>query len=181
MVPDVDERLPGRGLWVTADRERIAEAVTKRLFARAARRAVVVDLDLVDQVRDQLARRCVEGLALARRAGLAVVGQTKVRAALQTGVPGVLVEAVDGAPEGRARIRALAGDRGVVSVLTAAELAGVFGREHAVHAFVRADGRGPGLTDRLSRDGARLAGLRRNGAAPRLEKPAGTCMQGEAR
>ena len=98
VVPDVDERLPGRGLWVTADRECIAEAVAKRLFARAARQSVTVDAGLVDRVQDQLLRRCVEGLALARRAGLAVVGQAKVRAALESGVAGVLVEAVDAAP-----------------------------------------------------------------------------------
>jgi len=160
VVPDVDERLPGRGIWVTADRERIAEAVAKRLFARAARKPVTADADLVDRVRDQLVRRCIEALALARRAGLAVVGQTKVRAALVAGEPGVLVEAIDGAPDGRARLRALAGDRPVVSALTAAELAGVFGRDHAVHAFVRAAGSGAGLADRLIRDGARLTGVR---------------------
>ena len=37
VVPDVEAKLPGRGLWVSADRTIIAQAVAKRLFARAAK------------------------------------------------------------------------------------------------------------------------------------------------
>lgn len=156
--------------------------MTKRLFARAAKRSVSVDPALTDRVEALLARRCVETLSLARRAGGAVAGQTKVRQALEAGRPGVLVEAGDGAEDGRARLRALAGTRPVVSCLVSAEIAGAFGREHAVHAFVESAGARAGLADRLLREAARLEGVRSEKAAsnegPGLENRAGTCIQG---
>ena len=67
IVPDIDERLPGRGLWVSADRGTLDQAVAKRLFARAAKRSVTVDPTLTDRVEGLLTRRCVETLSLARR------------------------------------------------------------------------------------------------------------------
>jgi len=181
----VDERLPGRGLWVSADRAVLEQAVAKRLFGRAAKRSVTVDPELIGRVEALLTRRCVETLALARRAGGAVAGQTKVRQALEAGRPGVLVEAADGAEDGRARLRALAAARTVVSCLVSAEIAEAFGREHAVHAFVDSAGSRAGLADRLIRDAARLEGVRREKAAtsegPGLENRAGTCIQGATR
>ena len=182
IVPDIDERLPGRGLWISADRATLDQAVAKRLFARAAKRSVTVDPTLTDRVEGLLTRRCVETLSLARRAGGAVAGQTKVRQALEAGRAGVLVEAGDGAEDGRARLRALAGTRSVVSCLLAAEIAEAFGRDHVVHAFVESAGPRAGLADRMLRDAARLEGLRLEKAAsdvgPGLENPAGTCIQG---
>jgi len=177
VVPDIDERLPGRGLWVSADRAILGRAVDKRLFGRAAGRSVQVDPGLVERVEMLLVRRGLDLLAMARRSGAAVAGQTKVRLALEAGRPGVLLEASDGAADGRARLRALAGDRPVVSVLTAAELAGAFGREHTVHAFVDSGGPRGGLADRLLREAHRIAGFRGLGSEPRLENFAGACIQ----
>lgn len=181
IVPDVDERLPGRGIWVTADRAVLQRAVDKRLFGRGAGRAVQVDPGLADRVEWLLARRCLDLLALARRAGAAVAGLAKVRQALEAGRPGLLLEASDGAEDGRARLRALAGGaeggRPIVAALTAAELAGAFGREHMVHGFVDSGGPGGGLADRLRRDADRLAGFRSSTPEPRLENPAGACIE----
>ncbi len=95
-------RLPGRGLWLTPRRDIVDSAVAKRLFARAARRPVVVPAGLADRVEALLARRCVDLIGLARRAGQAVAGFAKVEAALDKGEAAVLVEAADGAA-GRAR------------------------------------------------------------------------------
>ncbi len=174
----MDERLPGRGLWVAADRQTLRQAVEKRMFARAARQSVTVDPDLVERVEGLLARRCVEALSLARRSGAAVSGHTKVRQALEAKRRGVLVEASDGAEDGRARLRALATGRPVVSCLSSGEIAAAFGRDHAVHAFVDSAGPGGGLAARLETDGARLAGLRGEREAPGLENRAGMCIQG---
>ncbi|MEJ5234027.1 MAG: DUF448 domain-containing protein, partial [Geminicoccaceae bacterium] len=50
VVPDVDERLPGRGLWVAADRSALVEAVRRNLFAKAAGAAARPPADLVERV-----------------------------------------------------------------------------------------------------------------------------------
>jgi predicted RNA-binding protein YlxR (DUF448 family) len=157
IVPDVAGRLPGRGLWLTARRDIVATAVAKRLFARAARAPVGVDDDLADRVEALLAQRCCEVLGLARRAGQAVAGFTKVRQALERREAAVLAAAVDGAADGRGKLAALAPALPVVDPLTSAELGAAFGRDHVVHAALK-----PGrLAETLLVEAARLAGFRR--------------------
>jgi predicted RNA-binding protein YlxR (DUF448 family) len=157
VVPDIDARLPGRGLWLTPRRDIVDRAVAKRLFARAARRAVSALPDLADRTEILLARRCVDSLGLARRAGLSVAGFDRVAEMLRGGRAALLLGALDGAESGRQKLAALG--RGAVPaacVLTAAELGAAFGREHIVHAAIAG---GP-LCRRVQRDLARLAGLR---------------------
>src|SRR6185312_15902132 len=107
IVPDVAGRLPGRGLWLTARRDIVADAVAKRLFGRAAR-PVRVDDALPDRVETLLAARCGELIGLARRAGEAAMGFVKVERMLSAGVAGLLMGAADGARDGRGKLRALA-------------------------------------------------------------------------
>lgn len=181
IVPDVEERLPGRGLWLTAERGIVDRAVDQRVFGRAARQTVRVEDGLADRVEARLAARCIELLSLARRAGAAVAGATKVRLALEAGRPGVLVEARDGSPDTCRRLRALAGDRRVADGMTSVEIGRAFGRDHAVHAFVEATDRAGGLTVSLLRESGRLTGFRGPVGAPSLENKAGPCIQGAAR
>ena len=156
LVPDLAGRLPGRGLWLTARRDIMEEAVAKRLFARAAKGPVVVEPGLEDRVEGLLVRRCMELLGLARRAGLAVAGFVKVKAVLAAGEAGVLVAATDGAEDGRGKLAALVPNAVLVACLDASELAAAFGREHAVHAALK-----PGkLADLFVVEARRLAGFR---------------------
>jgi len=109
VVPDVDERLPGRGLWLSPGRDMVEMAASRRAFARAARRAVIVPADLADRVEALLVRRCLNILSLARRGGQVVTGFEKVRARLRDGTVGVVLSASDGAIDGRTKVVALAG------------------------------------------------------------------------
>jgi len=157
VVPDVAGKLPGRGLWLTARRDIVAVAVTRRLFARAARQPVIVVDDLADRVEALLAERCRDRIGFARRAGQAVMGFAKVEAALAQGKAAVLVAAADGAADGRQKLRALAPELPLVEQLSGAELGAAFGREHVVHAAL-APGR---IARELVADAARLAGFRK--------------------
>jgi uncharacterized protein len=156
IVPDVDGRLPGRGLWLTAARDIVKTAVAKRLFARAAKQDVVVEDGLDDRVEALLVRRSIERLGLARRAGQAVAGFTQVEKAVRAGGVAALVEAVDGAADGRGKLRRLARDLPVADRLTAAELGQAFARESVVHAALL---RGR-LAEAFVAEQARLAGFR---------------------
>jgi predicted RNA-binding protein YlxR (DUF448 family) len=170
IVPDVAGRLPGRGLWLSPSRNVVKTACDKKAFARAARRAVETPDNLDDLAERLLARRLQEGLALARRAGVAVAGHEKVRAVLRSGPVGVLFAAADAGTDGQARRRALldghaAGTPALIACLSGSELGVAFGRDRAVHVAVR-----PGkLAERLVADAARLAGFRAAvPAAPRV-------------
>lgn len=165
LVPDLAERLPGRGLWLTARRDIVRRACTENLFSKAARRHVSVPADLSDRLADLLDRRCLDLIGLARRAGEAVAGFEKVRAAEKSGKVALLIEASDGAADGRDKLeRALPGAE-TLSLWTAAELGAPFGRDRVVHAAVLAGG----LADRLVREAARLRGMRNEGAGDGAE------------
>jgi len=92
VVPDFDERLPGRGVWLTAERGVIEKALAGQTFARAFRRLVKPAPGLLQSLEAGMLRRCVESLGLARRAGMVVSGFEQVAEHLRTGgMPLVLV------------------------------------------------------------------------------------------
>ena len=161
VVPDVDERLPGRGFWLSADRDMINRACEKNLFARAARASVRVPSGFDDRIEDLLLRRCQNLIGLARRAGQAVFGFERVRHWLADGRAAVLLEAVDGAPGSAKKLGACGGRVRRITVLRSDELGAAAGRERAVHGAISAGS----LADRLCRDAARLGGFRKAASA----------------
>jgi predicted RNA-binding protein YlxR (DUF448 family) len=156
VVPDVEGRLPGRGLYVSADRAAIDRAARKGLFARAAKAPVTVPAGLADLVEALLARRVVELVSLARKAGMAVSGLGRTKDWLMDGTAAVLLQASDGSPREKARLRPPAGPDSHIGCLTAGELGLSFGRDRAIHGALAAGG----LTTRIVGEAARLAGLR---------------------
>jgi predicted RNA-binding protein YlxR (DUF448 family)/ribosomal protein L30E len=154
--PDVDARLPGRGMWLSADRNVLSKAVAGNLFARAARAPARVAPDLVEQVERLLARRALATLGLARRAGQVALGFDQVRPWLRSGAAAVLVAARDGAADGRRKLRRLAPELPLVVAFSSAELGSALGRESVVHVAVAPGG----LAQRLLQDVERLAGFR---------------------
>jgi predicted RNA-binding protein YlxR (DUF448 family) len=151
---DVGATLPGRGLWLSAAADVVEMSLKRGVFSRAAKQQVVVPPDLQDRVEAALRARIFESCGLARRSGGAIAGFEKAREWLVNGKAGLVVQAVDGSVEERARF---VGGRDifVVSVLTAEELGKIFGREQAVHVVI-ATGR---LADKIKNDASRLAGV----------------------
>ncbi|MCB1883828.1 MAG: RNA-binding protein [Geminicoccaceae bacterium] len=167
VFPDLAERLPGRGVWVEASRAAFDEAGRKGLFAKAAKRPVRVPAGLADTVEGLLARRCLDILGLARRAGCLVAGFDQVADALRGGQKGVLVSAADAAPDGVRRLsglhQGLHGDGGPHLVAFGrGELGRAIGRDEAVHLLLF-EGK---LARRLMDEAARLKGFRAVGPAP---------------
>lgn len=156
VVPDVLEKLPGRGIWVAAEREALATAVKKGLFSRGAKLAVTVPETLVQDVEALLVRRLIDGISMARKAGRAVAGYEKVRDWLGREEVRILFQAIDGSERGKSKLHAPGGRGSYFEVLTASELGLSFGRERVIHAAL---GFG-GLTERIREDAIRLSGVR---------------------
>lgn len=169
VVPDLAEKLPGRGIWVTAGRAEIEKAAKKGLFARAARAPVKALPDLADQVEAGLAQRVVELVSLARKAGLAVAGFERVKDWLAAGRARVLLQASDGSARGKGKLWTPEGGRWF-GCLTASELGLSFGRASVIHGALAPGG----LTDRVIRDASRLNGLRGQGGNLAAERDSGT-------
>ncbi|MGY9004586.1 MAG: RNA-binding protein [Alphaproteobacteria bacterium] len=170
VVVDLDERLPGRGLWIMARHDVLAEAASGRHFSRVLGAPVEISPDLTEQVESGLVSRVGSLIGMARRAGRAMAGFEKVRGALKSGEVRILLAASDGAADGRAKLRALAGDTPIAVALDASELGKIFGRDGTVHGAIT-DVR---LAKRIRRESARLAGLR-----PGLETELGTELRPE--
>ena len=156
IVPDILEKLPGRGIWVSAERSALETATKKGLFARSAKQAVNVPETLVDDVEALLAKRLIDGISMARKAGRAVAGYEKVKDWLGREDVRILFQALDGSERGKSKLHAPGGRGSFFEVLSASELGLSFGRERVIHAAL---GFG-GLTERIREDAIRLSGVR---------------------
>jgi predicted RNA-binding protein YlxR (DUF448 family)/ribosomal protein L30E len=158
LVPDLAGRLPGRGYWLSADRRAVDGAVARNLFAKAARGRVTADPALADRLEGLLAERCLELVGLARRAGELVAGFDQVVAALRGGQAVLVLQARDGAADGRRKIASAAAARGgggdgvpVVEAFGREELGRAIGRPEVVHVALASGGVGRRLQVELDR------------------------------
>src|SRR5258708_3240659 len=62
VVPDLDGKLPGRGVYVAPERALVDRAVARGLFAKAVHARVKAGADLADQVAAGLVRRMIEAI-----------------------------------------------------------------------------------------------------------------------
>ena len=155
VVQDILGKLPGRGIYVTADRA-ILEQARKGQFSRSAKQAVTVPDGLLDEVERQIARRTVDLIALTRKAGRAVCGFEKVKGWLAGGERvRVLVQASDGSERGKTKLWTPEGAR-YFGCLTSAELGLAFGRQSVIHGALATGG----LSDRVVEEATKLRGLR---------------------
>ncbi|MDC0737694.1 RNA-binding protein [Cognatishimia sp. SS12] len=165
VYPDILGKLPGRGMWVAADRKAIETAAKKGLFARAAKQQVKVPDGLVDEVEKQLARRVVDLISLARKSGDAITGYEKVKDWLSKEVAEVLIQAVDGSGRGKTKL-STPHYGSYIGWLTADELGLAFGRQNVIHGALASGG----LTQRVVEEAQRLKGIREIAAAGAVGK-----------
>lgn len=155
LTPDLAEKLPGRGLWLTAGKGAAETAEKKKLFAKAARRAVTVPEGLAATLERLLVKRCQDTIRLAKRSGQLTVGHDRVLEAIDRGGVGIVGIATDAGGERRGIERAASQLKKLFS-LDAAEIGAAAGKERVSFLTV---GRG-GLASALARDSKRLSGFR---------------------
>jgi len=158
VIPDLKRKLPGRGLWVSASRRTIAEAVRRHQFSKGFKRDVRVAPTLPSDTESLLVRSAAEALAMAAKAGQVVSGFGKVEDLLEAGKACALIHASNGAADGIRKLDAIAGQRSrnigesrdfpIVTVLTSEELDLALGRSNVIHAALLA---GPAGKTFLSR------------------------------
>jgi hypothetical protein len=160
VIPDLARKLPGRGLWVAADRAAVETAARKGGFSRAAKAKLAAPAGLADQVERLLSRRVLDGLGLAKRSGELMSGFDKVAAAIETGKAAWSIEAVDGAADGRRKLlqaaRRSGRAPGRLGIYTSGELSLALGLGNVIHLAFLA-GRG---AERWTIDVERLSGFR---------------------
>ena len=111
VIPDLKRKLPGRGLWVSASRQTVAEAVRRHQFSKGFKREVRVSPTLAADTEALLVRSAIDALAMAAKAGQVISGFGKVEDALtsrqtRTSVE-ALIHASDGAADGIRKLDAV--------------------------------------------------------------------------
>lgn len=162
IYPDLARKLPGRGIWITADRASISAAIKSRAFARSLKCKVEVPENLADLVERQLTQRAIEAMALANKAGLVVCGFDKVSTRLDRERIAVVAHGSEAARDGRDKLdrkfKAIAAERGfqpiIIDILTIDEMSLAMGRPNVVHAALTPGGaaaRFAGEAEKLAR------------------------------
>jgi predicted RNA-binding protein YlxR (DUF448 family) len=143
-VADIKSKLPGRGLWVTATRDALLEAIKRKAFARGFKRDVRLPPDLVDRTERLLERAVLDALAMAGKAGLVATGFGKTEAALDREDVIGLLHAAGAASDGTRKLDAASRRRRsdirpiVIGFLKAAQLDLALNRPNVVHAALLA-------------------------------------------
>ncbi|MFT3732789.1 MAG: RNA-binding protein [Hyphomicrobium sp.] len=176
VVPDLDRRLPGRGVWIGCDRNLVEKAVRTQAFSKSLKTKAEAPPDLADRVDALIVKRVAGALSLANKAGLAIAGFEKVFSALDKGPVRAIVHGADAAADGCSKIdrkyKAIQADRGqraaIVNVLTIEQMSLSIGRGSVVHAALIPGG----LSDRFLEEAERLCRYRRStieAAAPETD------------
>jgi uncharacterized protein len=143
-VADVKNKLPGRGIWITATRPALEDAIKRKVFARGFKRDVRLPADLVLRTELSLERAALDALAITGKAGAVLSGFTKAETALEKGEVAALLHAAEASADGKRKLEA-AGRRGqpdcplpIITFFTAAQLDLALHRPNVVHAAVLA-------------------------------------------
>jgi len=104
VVPDIKGNLPGRGVWVAAEKKVVAEAVKRHAFQRAFRKPVTVSETLPLDVEQLFKRSVLDRLSICNKAGLVVTGFQKVDDALKRREIVVLLHADNAAADGKDKL-----------------------------------------------------------------------------
>jgi predicted RNA-binding protein YlxR (DUF448 family) len=143
-VADIKSKLPGRGLWVTATRDAVLEAIKRKAFARGFKREVRVPSDLADRTERLLERAVLDALAMAGKAGLVATGFGKTEAALEREDVIGLLHAAAASADGTRKLAAASRRHRpeappvVIGFLSAAQLDLALNRTNVVHAALLA-------------------------------------------
>lgn len=146
VTPDIQGKLPGRGVWVSSDRKSLEKVIALKSFARGFKGKAKIEGDLVDLTERLLARRVLGLITMARKAGVIALGNDQVQSMAREAAIAFRIEASDGSKDGRSKIRTLAKamnreqdlpDPIVIGCFTADEIGQALARESIVHAAIK--------------------------------------------
>lgn len=155
VTPDLKATLPGRGVWVSASRSVLQQAMKRKQFNRAFAKKLIVDSNL-DQLVDQLLEKAALGrLKMANKAGQAVYGFAKVMDALEKRRIISLIHAYEASPDEAGKLDykfrtnleqsgnlGVTGGKNPFNCFKTEELSLAFGAANVIHAGLKDGGAG---------------------------------------
>lgn len=105
VVPDLREKLPGRGVWITNRKSIVEKAVERNLFSAAFKSKVEVASSISQNIEKLQLAEIANGLSIARKAGLAISGFSKVDGLARRGDIKLVFHGSDGTVDGLNKIK----------------------------------------------------------------------------
>ena len=179
VVPDIEEKLPGKGMWVTSCYETISKTVEKRSFEKSTHQKVLISSGFLENIERKLVDRAVSAVGLARRAGRVLAGHTKIDRALRKGKVLLRIEAKDGAEGGRNKLTRLDPNIPILDCVYEKELARALEERNAIHLAITVDDKNgnDGLMAKFKKDFGRLEQFRKSNKNVKLENSTYQCIE----
>ncbi len=162
VTPDIAARLPGRGVWVSAERTLVETAAQKGLFARGFKQASRLPdgqdaSGFAQSIAELLQARMLQSLGLMRRAGQAAPGFEQARDLVKSGKAGFVLSTKDAAEDGVQKLQRVAKalDLPALRAFSVEEVSAALGL-FGVHHLAAKQGGG---ADAFLRDAKRLQGF----------------------
>lgn len=153
LVPDLKANLPGRGVWITASKAAILQAVKKKIFHQRFAKQVHVSEQIADEIEDLLKRAALGQMKMAIKSGLALYGFTKLMAAIEKQTIIAIYHATEASPASTEKLdykfRTNSEQSGVLehnglkkpfNGFKTEELSLAFGQANVIHAGLKAGG-----------------------------------------
>jgi predicted RNA-binding protein YlxR (DUF448 family) len=157
IAPDLFRKLGGRGVWVTATRENVEQACTKKAFNRAFSTNVVLPEDLPGLIDQLLQKSALDSLGMARKAGQIITGQGRLDGAIRSGGIALVFHASDGAGDGKRKTGAALHAMGLrenvtmIDLFTSAQMSLALGLSNVVHAGMPSGGLSSAILEKYRR------------------------------
>ncbi len=170
VLPDAQEKAPGRGAWIGVTRDELAEAQAKGKLKGALARAfktgeLEVPENLPQIVEDALTRVLLDRLGLEMRVGSLILGTQRIAEAARGGAVALLLHARDASEDGRKKLDQAwrvgreaegSGERGLELPLDRNALSVALGRDNVVHLAVAGSGADDAAAARVMKPMTRL-------------------------
>lgn len=144
MLPDFTKKLGGRGVYVSNSKKLLESMTEKHPLNKVLHKKVVVAESLPQTVEELLAKKGLNALNLARKAGDLVLGFEKVKECVTSGKAAFIVEAADAGTDGRQKIAETAAGLEKFTLYDTATLDSVLDRANTVYLAVK-----KGQTERM--------------------------------
>lgn len=137
MLPDFNKKLGGKGVYLSNSKTLLTGLTLKKNpLNKILHQNVIIAPDLPQIVEGILAKKGLDGINLARKAGDLILGFEKVKDIIAKGKAAFVIEATDAGDDGKQKIATIAKDLEKFSLYDVATLSEALNRENTVYLVV---------------------------------------------
>ncbi len=134
---DINQKLPGRGLYISPVREHLQTAIDKNLFSKSAKRRVMIQDDFMTHVETSLRQVVLNYIGLAKRASVLTSSLDKIIKFIKNNSVACYITSSSEESDGYRKVASKIGSSPIITEFTNEELSQVLSLENAVHLTIK--------------------------------------------